>query len=49
MATMIKVGTSASRNAGVVGRKSLTGGKGTFVTRRQKYGQIRTGLGLAGG
>lgn len=49
MATAIKVGTSAMRNSGVTGRRSLTGGKGTFVTRRQKYGQIRSGLGMASG
>lgn len=45
----IAVGTSASANRGVYGRRSLTGGRGTFVTRRQKYGQIRQGLGLSGG
>lgn len=49
MATSIKVGTSGTRNAGVTGRRSLSGGKGQFVTRRQKYGQIRAGLGLAAG
>lgn len=49
MALSIKVGTSATKNKGVTGRRSLTGGKGSFVTRRQKYGQIRQGLGLSGG
>lgn len=49
MATSIKVGTSASANKGVVGRRSLTGGKGKFVTRRQKYGEVRRGLGMSGG
>lgn len=49
MATSIKVGTSASANKGVQGRKSFTGGKGTFVTRNQKYRQVRQGFGLAGG
>jgi len=49
MALRIKVGTSASQNKGVVGRRSLKGGKGKFVTRRQKYGQVRRGLGLSGG
>lgn len=45
----IAVGTSASSNKGVQGRRSLTGGRGNFVTRRQKYGQVRKGLGLSGG
>jgi hypothetical protein len=49
MAVAIKVGTSASANKGVTGRRSLKGGRGQFVTRRQKYGQIRQGLGLSGG
>lgn len=49
MATSIKVGTSARSNKGVVGRRSLSGGKGNFVTRRQKYGQVRAGLGLSQG
>ncbi|MCK9629362.1 MAG: hypothetical protein M0R37_12325 [Bacteroidales bacterium] len=45
----IAVGTSASRNRGVIGRRSLTGGGGRYVTRNQKYRQIRQGLGMAGG
>lgn len=49
MAARIKVGTSALRNAGVTGRRSLSGGKGTFVTRDQKYRQIRSGMGLSAG
>ena len=49
MATSIKVGTSASANKGVVGRRSLKGGNGSFVTRRQKYGQVRAGLGMSQG
>ena len=49
MAVRIKVGTSAFENKGVQGRRSLTGGKGTFVTRDQKYRQVRQGLGLSGG
>lgn len=49
MATSIKVGTSASANKGVTGRRSLTGGSGKFVTRRQKYGEVRRGLGMSGG
>jgi len=49
MATRIAVGTSASSSKGVTGRKSLTGGSGQFVTRNQKYRQVRSGLGLNGG
>ena len=49
MATSIKVGTSASANKGVTGRRSLSGGTGKFVTRRQKYGEIRKGLGMSSG
>lgn len=49
MATRIVVGTSASRNAGVVGRRSFTGGSGRFVTRSQKYREVRAGLGLSTG
>ena len=45
----IAVGTSAARNRGVIGRRSLTGGRGTYVTRTQKYRQVRSGLGMAGG
>lgn len=45
----IAVGTSASSNRGVTGRRSLTGGGGRFVTRRQKYDQVRSGLGLSSG
>ncbi len=49
MATSIKVGTSASASKGVTGRRSFSGGTGQFVTRRQKYGEVRRGLGLSGG
>lgn len=34
---------------GVVGRRSLTGGTGRFVTRDQRYREIRAGLGLSVG
>lgn len=47
MATSIKPGTSGDK--GVTGRKSLSGGGGKFVTRKQKYRQVRAGLGMAGG
>ena len=36
-------------NAGVIGRRSLTGGSGRFVTRSEKYREVRAGLGLATG
>lgn len=49
MATSIKVGTSATAEKGVVGRRSLSGGDGRFVTRNQKYRQIRGALGLSTG
>lgn len=49
MATSIKVGTSASANRGVTGRRSFTGGTGKFVTRQQKYREVRAGLGLSTG
>jgi len=49
MATAIRVGTSAAANSGVVGRRSFTGGTGRFVTRRQKYGEVRRAMGLSGG
>lgn len=47
MALRIKVGTKASASKGVTGRRSLTGGSGQFVTRDQKYRQVRRGLGLS--
>ncbi len=34
---------------GVVGRRSLTGGTGRFVTRDQRYREVRAGLGLSVG
>jgi hypothetical protein len=49
MATSIKVGTSARASKGVTGRRSFSGGNGQFMTRRQKYGEVRTGMGLSGG
>lgn len=49
MATSIKVGTSASANKGVTGRRSFTGGSGRFMTRQQKYREVRAGLGLSTG
>lgn len=49
MATRIIVGTSARSNSGVVGRRSFTGGSGKFVTRSQKYREVRSGLGLSAG
>lgn len=47
MAKSIKVGTSG--NQGVTGRRSLSGGSGKFVTRSQKYREVRGGLGMAAG
>lgn len=49
MAVRIKVGTSAFENKGVQGRRGFTGGNGRFVTRDQKYREVRQGLGLSGG
>lgn len=49
MATSIKVGTSAAANKGVTGRRSFSGGSGKFMTRRQKYGEVRKGFGLSAG
>lgn len=49
MAKSIKVGTSATAEKGVVGRRSLSGGNGRFVTRDQLYRQVRAGLGLSTG
>ena len=49
MATSIKVGTSATAAKGVIGRRSLTGGDGRFITRNQLYRQVRVGLGLSAG
>lgn len=49
MATSIKVGTSASANKGVTGRRSFTGGTGKFVTRQQKYREVRAAFGLSTG
>lgn len=49
MATSIKVGTSATSDKGVVGRRSLSGGDGKFVTRNQKYRQVRAAFGLSTG
>lgn len=49
MATRIEVGTSATAEKGVVGRRSLSGGNGQFVTRKQKYRQIRGAFGLSTG
>lgn len=40
-------GTRGQR--GVVGRRSLTGGSGRFVSRSEKYREVRAGLGLATG
>ena len=45
----IKVGTSAGAQKGVTGRRQFSGGNGKFVTRRQKYGEVRRGLGMSGG
>nr|DAM29572.1 MAG TPA: hypothetical protein [Caudoviricetes sp.] len=33
----------------MIGRRSFTGGTGKFMNRRQKYGEVRKGLGLSGG
>lgn len=49
MAKSIKVGTSARADKGVTGRRSLSGGSGKFVTRSQKYREVRGGLGMAAG
>ena len=46
---VIKVGTRATSDKGVQGRRSFTGGSGKFMTRNQKYREVRRGLGLAGG
>ena len=47
MAVRITPGTRGNR--GVVGRRSLTGGTGRFVTRTQRYREVRAGLGLSTG
>lgn len=42
----VRITSSGSR---VVGRRSLSGGDGRFVTRTTKYRQVRAGLGLSAG
>lgn len=46
---MRRITPGTSGNRGVVGRRSLTGGTGRFVTRDQAYREIRAGLGLSVG
>lgn len=46
---MLRISPGTSGNKGVVGRRSLTGGSGRYVTREQKYREIRSGLGLSVG
>jgi hypothetical protein len=46
---MLRISPGTSGNRGVVGRRSLTGGTGRYVTRNQKYREIRSGLGLSAG
>lgn len=46
---MVRITPATRGNRGVVGRRSLTGGTGRFVTRNQKYREIRSALGLSAG
>lgn len=46
---MKRITPGTSGNRGVVGRRSLSGGNGQFVTRNQKYRQVRGAFGLATG
>lgn len=46
---MLRIIPGTSGNKGVIGRRSLSGGNGQFVTRNQKYRQIRAAMGLSSG
>jgi len=46
---MTRIVPNTRGNRGVVGRRSLTGGSGRYVSRNEKYRQVREGLGLAAG
>lgn len=46
---MLRIIPGTRGNKGVVGRRSLTGGSGRFVTRNQKYREVRAAMGLSSG
>ena len=44
-----RISSATGSYMGNNGQRSLTGGNGRMVSRRQKYGQVRAALGLTSG